>query len=257
MIKRGKSILTSRETLNNAKEKLLDPLAIKLANNIEWWEINDEVSGINYESPVVSTGQGETIMMLHGFDSCFLEFRRLVPLLSKNYKIIIPDMFGFGFCPRPSNANYGKEAIISHLIKILSQLNNKKSIGLIGASMGGGIALELARRCPNKINRLLLLSPAGLTGEQKKLPPLIDMIGVWFLSQPCVRRSLCKQAFANPKVSVGEAEEQIASIHLAMPGWKESLATFARGGGLAACGYPLPPPATRSFMGIKRSNFKR
>ena len=171
--------------------------------------------------------------------------------LSKNYKIIIPDMYGFGFCPRPPKANYGKESIILHLNNILSLITNKHSIGLIGASMGGGIAMELARKNPNRINRLLLLSPAGLTGKARKLPPLVDQIGVWFLRQPSVRRGLCKQAFANPQNSVGKAEEQIASIHLEVPGWKESLAAFAREGGLANCGHPLPLQPLEVIWGNK------
>ena len=60
------------------------------------------------------------------------------------------------------------------------------------------------------------------------------------LSQPAVRRSICRQAFADPKNSVGDAEEQIASLHLQVSGWRRSLAAFARSGGIANCGTPLP-----------------
>ena len=63
--------------------------------------------------PVAIVGSGKPILFIHGFDSCFLEFRRLVPLLEKNYKLIIPDLYGFGFCPRPERNDYGiKQAII-------------------------------------------------------------------------------------------------------------------------------------------------
>ena len=106
--------------------------------------------------------------------------------------------------------------------------------------MGGAIAMELARRHPKQINRLLLLSPAGLTGRPKPIPPGLDQLGAWILSQPAVRRSICRQAFADPKNSVGDAEEQIASLHLQVSGWRRSLAAFARSGGIANCGTPLP-----------------
>ena len=45
-------------------------------------------------------GEGEPLLLLHGFDSSFLEYRRLAPLLSERFQLFI-DLFGFGFSPRP------------------------------------------------------------------------------------------------------------------------------------------------------------
>ena len=244
-------IHSSQQFFNQAKKNLIDPLASELSNHVEWWEINNTQLNKAYKYPVAVIGKGSPLLMLHGFDSCFLEFRRLVPKLSLHHKIYIPDMFGFGFCPRPSNADYGKNAILLHLSDILSLINGNKSVGVIGASMGGAVAMELARMHPDRINKLMLLSPAGLTGREQRIPPLIDQIGVWFLSQPFVRRALCKQAFANPEENVGEKEEQIASIHLGVPGWKDSLAKFARKGGLSNCGLPIPPELFKVIWGSK------
>jgi len=179
-------------------------------------------------------------LLLHGFDSSFLEFRRLVPLLSKQHQLFIPDLYGFGFCPRPKNTFYGPKALIIHLNAVLNQLTKRNPIGIIGASMGGALSMELARLHPKKINRLLLLSPAGLTGRPMSVPRPLDQLGVWFLSQKLVRKNLCRQAFADPNANVGPSEEQIASLHLQVPGWGSSLAAFARSGGLANCGKPLP-----------------
>mgnify|MGYP001189916846 CR=1 FL=1 len=68
--------------------------------------------------------KGKPILLLHGFDSCFMEFRRLAPFLINKYQLIIPDLFGFGFCPRPKNANYDKSSIISHLTKLINELKS-------------------------------------------------------------------------------------------------------------------------------------
>ena len=245
------SLDSSQVFFNQVKTSLIDPLAINLSNHVEWWEIDNKKFSQPYKYPVAVIGEGSPLLLLHGFDSCFLEFRRLVPELSLNHKILIPDMFGFGFCPRPPNANYGKDAILLHLSNILDLIQGSQPIGVIGASMGGAIAMEVARMHPDRIDKLMLLSPAGLTGKQQKVPPLIDQMGVWFLSRPFVRRGLCKQAFANPKDDVGEKEEQIASIHLGVPGWKESLASFAREGGLSNCGLPIPPQLFKVIWGSK------
>jgi pimeloyl-ACP methyl ester carboxylesterase len=111
------------------------------------------------------------------------------------------------------------------------------------------VAVELARRLPMRVSRLLLLAPAGLTGRPMPLPPLLDRLGVRFLALPGVRRGLCRQAFADPESSVGPAEEEIASLHLQVIGWGEALGRFARSGGFAGCGEPLPNQPLKVLWG--------
>ena len=226
---------------------LLDPQAQDLALQLEWWPLPG--LGLDQPFPVAVVGQGPPLLLLHGFDSSFLEFRRLVPLLREQFQLFIPDLFGFGFSPRPPQANYGPEAVLLHLDALLEQLNADRPIGVIGASMGGAVAVELARRQPDAISALLLLAPAGLTGRPMPVPPLLDRLGAWFLGRPGVRRGLCRQAFADPDGQVGQPEEQIASLHLQCPGWAEALAAFARSGGFAGCGAPLPPQPLHVIWG--------
>ena len=102
---------------------------------------------------------------------------------------------------------------------------------------------------PKKINKILLLSPAGLAGNNPKIPWPLNHFGAYFLSQPFVRRGLCRQAFADPTKSVGPAEEQIASIHLKVPGWQSSLAEFAAEGGVSDCGIPKPTQPLKIILG--------
>jgi len=85
----------------------------------------------------------------------------------------------------------------------------------------------------DSIDKIMLLSPAGLFGEPKSIPFPFNQIGASFLGLQQVRRSLCRQAFAFPDECVGEMEEQIASIHLGCKGWRNSLASFAKSGGFA------------------------
>lgn len=228
------------DELNNIKTTLIDPLAITIAESVNWINIKGISSDSTELYPIAIIGEGRPILLLHGFDSCFMEFRRLVPFLSKKFKLIIPDLYGFGFCPRPLNGSYCTNSIVKHLQQVLETLNLSSDIGLIGASMGGGVAMELARSRQAVINKVLLLSPAGLTGRPTPIPSPLDALGVCFLKQNFVREDLCKKAFSNPN-DAGIAEKQIASIHLNVPGWRSSLAAFARGGGVASCGLPLPP----------------
>jgi pimeloyl-ACP methyl ester carboxylesterase len=228
--------LPCQELVAQAATGLLDPLGRQLAAAVAWWEL----PGLAHRWPVAVLGEGPPLLLLHGFDSSFLEFRRLAPLLTGHHRLLIPDLHGFGFCPRPEGGDYSPAGVLRHLEALLDGLP-PQPLGLIGASMGGSVAVELARRRPERFERLLLLAPAGLTGRPMPLPPVLDGLGVRFLALPAVRRSLCRSAFADPEASVGPPELEIASLHLQTPGWADSLRRFARSGGFAGCGIPLPP----------------
>ena len=233
--------------LDQLRPALLDPQAESLAAEVQWWTLPG--LGVDDPFPVAVLGQGAPLLLLHGFDSSFLEYRRLAPLLADRFQLFIPDLFGFGFSPRPRGLTYGPEAVLRHLDALLERLPTDAPLSLIGASMGGSVAVELARRHPERVASLLLLAPAGLTGRPMPVPPLLDRFGAWFLGRPGVRRGLCRQAFADPDADVGAPEEQIASLHLQCPGWAEALAAFARSGGFAGCGDPLPSQSLHVIWG--------
>jgi len=235
--------------ITKIKDQIIDNKASNLFEDLKWIKLEGISQNNSDLFPIVFTGKGEKVLLLHGFDSCFLEYRRLTPFLKKNNKLIIPDLYGFGFCPRSNGNKYGFKYLMKHLNSVLDYFSENQPIGIIGASMGGALALELARKNPKRINKLLLLSPAGLAGKNPKIPWPLNHFGAYFLSQPFVRRGLCRQAFAYPTKSVGAAEEQIASLHLRVPGWQSSLAEFAAQGGVSNCGLPKPNQPLKIILG--------
>ncbi len=250
--------LTGRQLLERAATELLDPQGRALAAAVQWWPL----PGLPETWPVAVMDHGasgaapaqspEPVLLLHGFDSSCLEFRRLAPLLAERTTLLVPDLYGFGFSPRPTQGEVTPAGVLQHLELLLEAACERLGVsrlGLIGASMGGSVAVELARRAPARISRLLLLAPAGLTGRPMPLPPLLDGLGVWFLGRPGVRQGLCRSAFADPDACVGPAELEIASLHLATPGWGRALASFARSGGFAGCGEPLPQQPLQVLWG--------
>jgi pimeloyl-ACP methyl ester carboxylesterase len=233
-----------------AAQTLLDPQGRELAARVAWWQLPAR-AGV---WPVAELGSGPPLLLLHGFDSCFLEFRRLAPLLAPHHQLWIPDLHGFGFTPRPTDGDYSPTAVVDHLsdlLQVLRQRIGARPVGLIGASMGASAALDLARRHPSWVERLLLLAPAGLSGRPMPVPPVLDALGVQFLALPAVRRGLCRAAFADPQSGVGPAELEIASLPLASPGWARALARFCRSGGFAGRGHPLPPQPLKVLWGAE------
>ena len=230
------------------KISLQDPLGLKISKDVSWIKLNGKWNSLKF--PVVIGGTGQPILFLHGFDSSFLEFRRIYPSLKNKFQLIIPDLLGFGFTPRIACNEYNPQKIISYLIDIIDALKIKKNkLMIVGASMGGSIAMNLANEIIDSIDKIILLSPAGLFGELKTIPFPFNQIGAAFLGLPQVRKNLCRQAFAYPDISVGSMEEQIASIHLGCPGWRNSLASFAKSGGFAGTYKYLPNIPIKTLCG--------
>ena len=114
----------------NAKTSLQDPLGLYLANDVEWIKLNQNWNSLKF--PVVIGGKGQPILLLHGFDSSFLEFRRIYQSLKRNFQVIIPDLLGFGFSPRCATNEYNPSKIILYLIDLLRTLQITKNIKIIG-----------------------------------------------------------------------------------------------------------------------------
>ena len=161
------------------KNSIQDPLGLNISNDVKWIKLNEKWN--SSEFPVVMGGTGQPILFLHGFDSSFLEFRRIYPFLKKKFQLIIPDLLGFGFSPRNASNQYNPREITSNLIDIINTLKLKNKLMVVGASMGGSVAINLAREIPELIDKIILLSPAGLFGESKNIPFPLNQIGASFL----------------------------------------------------------------------------
>jgi pimeloyl-ACP methyl ester carboxylesterase len=104
------------------------------------------------------TGNGHPVVLIHSGGTDLRLWTCLVPLLSKNYKVIAFDGRGAGKSPSPlKQANYVEDvlALIDYL-----ELNQAT---IIGHSMGGQIATDFALNYPEKVSKLVLIAPS-LTG---------------------------------------------------------------------------------------------
>ncbi len=175
---------------------------------------------------------GVPILLLHGFDSSLLEFRRLFPLLSAQRSTWALDVLGFGFTDRPTDISFSPGELKLHLYHFWKTLIDQPVI-LVGASMGGALALDFCLTYPDSVDRLVLLDSAGFATSPvptKLMRPPIDGWATAFLRNPGVRRRISQQAYCDRNYVTPDAE-LCASLHLQHPQWQAALIAFAKSGG--------------------------
>lgn len=105
---------------------------------------------------------GRVIVLVHGFGdsgASWMFFSRT--FRDGDYRVIVPDLLGFGRSARPAVAEYGYEAQANRLLKLLKSLNVSRA-HLVGNSMGGGVVAQMALLQPQAVASLTLLDAAGV-----------------------------------------------------------------------------------------------
>jgi pimeloyl-ACP methyl ester carboxylesterase len=106
-------------------------------------------------------GQGEPLILLHGFGADKDNFTRVARFLTPHYRVIVPDQLGFGESAHPQAADYSPHAQAVRL-HAFAQALGIQILHLGGSSMGGHIALTYAALYPTEVKSLWLLAPGGV-----------------------------------------------------------------------------------------------
>jgi pimeloyl-ACP methyl ester carboxylesterase len=110
-------------------------------------------------------GEGQAIVLIHGFMGSMDSFENIVLELSKTSRVYLVDNIGFGRSYDGLDLNYSKQSMAQVILKFIEKMGIDKPI-LLGHSMGGEIAIRAALQNPQAVEGLILVSPAGL--QQRK-----------------------------------------------------------------------------------------
>jgi pimeloyl-ACP methyl ester carboxylesterase len=116
--------------------------------------------------PYLDGGCGDTIVLLHGYGADKDRFGSLTPYLRRRYRLVIPDLPGFGEHEALCHLDYGTAAQVKRLDAFVRGVGLKR-FHLFGASLGGYIAALYAARFPGKVLSLGLMAPAGVTAPER------------------------------------------------------------------------------------------
>jgi 2-hydroxymuconate-semialdehyde hydrolase len=130
-------------------------------------EIGEEVYAAGIKTNYHDSGKGEPVLLIHGSGpgvSAWANWRLTIPHVSKQFRVIAPDMVGFGFTERPTDYSYNMDAWVAHAINFLDSLE-LETVSIVGNSFGGALALALTIRFPNRISKLVLMGSCGVDFE--------------------------------------------------------------------------------------------
>jgi pimeloyl-ACP methyl ester carboxylesterase len=115
-------------------------------------------------------GQSDrNLILMHGLGGYAERWSNLMPFLNKKFHILVPDLIGYGQSDKPS-LDYTPELFVKFVFEFMETLDIKKTC-MIGTSLGGQIVAECAAIQRSIIEKIVLISPAGI---MRKSTPTLD-----------------------------------------------------------------------------------
>jgi 2-hydroxymuconate-semialdehyde hydrolase len=130
-------------------------------------EIGEAIDAAGIRTNVHDTGidpGGGTVLLIHGSGpgvSAWANWRLTIPALATSFRVIAPDIVGFGYTDRTVD-RYDVDTWVRHTVGVLDALQIETA-HVVGNSFGGSLALALAIRHPERVRRLGLMGAVGLS----------------------------------------------------------------------------------------------
>lgn len=119
--------------------------------------------------PANGNGNGRAVVLLHGKNFWGDYWQGTADALgARGYRVVIPDQIGFGRSSKPE-INYSFDLLASATAKLLDELKIDRA-AIVGHSMGGMLAVRLARNYPDRVSQLVLANPIGLEDYRFAIP---------------------------------------------------------------------------------------
>ncbi len=150
-------------------------------------------------------GAGAPVMLLHGSGpgvTAWANWRLVLPRLAPEFRVIAPDIVGFGYTDRPADAVYDMAYWTRHAVGVLDALDIR-TCDLIGNSFGGALALSLAVNHPDRVGRMVLMGAAGIDfaltpgldavwGYEPSLEAMGELVGMFAWNNDIVTQDLIR-----------------------------------------------------------------
>jgi pimeloyl-ACP methyl ester carboxylesterase len=148
-------------------------------------------------------GDGDPVLLLHGSGpgvSAWANWQHNIPALAERFRVIAPDIVGFGYTDRPADVYYSLETWVGHIWAFLDALGIER-ISLVGNSLGGRIGLAMAGQRPGRLDKMVLM---GAPGVGMTLTPGLKALREYQPSEANMRAMLVDCFAVDPSIITDE-----------------------------------------------------
>ena len=111
----------------------------------------------------------KTLVLVHGLGASAERWNQVIPLFEEDYRVVVPDLIGFGYSDKPQ-VDYTPDFFSEFLGKFFTESGITRP-NIIGSSLGGQVAANYAASNSKEVEKLILVSPAGV---MRKSTPALD-----------------------------------------------------------------------------------
>jgi pimeloyl-ACP methyl ester carboxylesterase len=194
------------------------------------------------------------ILLIPGFDSSVLEFRRIGPkLASEGVDVYAVDLLGFGFTQFENIRDFSAEAKVTTLKQFWKTLHAEddyatsdysRNFVVAGASLGGAAAIELAassvsgggNNLDNPVKGMVLIDAQGFVdgvGPMASLPTPLAKLGIQVLKSLPLRNSANQMSYFDRESFATDDALKIGRLHCLRPGWENAMLNYMLSGGFS------------------------
>jgi pimeloyl-ACP methyl ester carboxylesterase len=186
-------------------------------------EIGATADANGIKTNYLEAGTGAPVVLIHGSGpgvTSYANWRLVLPALAENFRVLAPDMVGFGFSERPANIEYGIQTWADQVVGLMDTLELPKA-HLVGNSFGGAIALRIAAQHPDRVGKLVLMGSMGVP-----FPITEGLERVWGYEPSFENMRKVLDVFAYSRDLVNDELAKVRYRASIQPGFQESFAAM-------------------------------
>ena len=186
-------------------------------------EIGATADANGIKTNYLEAGKGDPVVLIHGSGpgvTSYANWRLVLPALAENFRVVAPDMVGFGFSERPANIEYGVQTWADQVVGLMDTLELPKA-HLVGNSFGGAIALRIAAQHPDRVGKLVLMGSMGVP-----FPITEGLERVWGYEPSFENMRKVLDVFAYSRDLVNDELAEVRYRGSIQPGFQESFAAM-------------------------------
>jgi pimeloyl-ACP methyl ester carboxylesterase len=186
-------------------------------------EIGATADANGIKTNYLEAGKGDPVVLIHGSGpgvTSYANWRLVLPALAENFRVLAPDMVGFGFSERPADIKYGVQTWADQVVGLMDTLE-LPTAHMVGNSFGGAIALRIATQHPDRVGKLVLMGSMGVP-----FPITEGLERVWGYEPSFENMRKVLDVFAYSRDLVNDELAEVRYRGSIQPGFQESFAAM-------------------------------